>query len=437
GRPGTVPGGGATAGAAPAVPTGGGRVPAKGRGWDEDVVYIGVTTQKDVQAAADGVGAKGLDAGDQEAEALAVAAQVNRGGGILGRKVKIVFKDQKTVDTAGDPNTAGAAACTYFTQDHPVIALFNPVTLMDVPSFRACMAKARTPLFSASVAAVDKKVGEALAPYFYQSVSPSWDALAPVLVARLQAQQYFTGWNARAGAPGPDPVKVGVLISTSDVDARVGAVVARALRAAGEGAPVVFAAKGDFNSAVLQFSGNGVTHVIATNPDLFPFQLSAASQGYRPRYGIHSLNAPTTFLENNSPRGQNHGAVGVGWSPSLDVNDAHDVSVGPGEVQCKDLYTKAGQTFSGKRLAEAVAYAFCDGIRLIAFGATEAGGFSGPQIYSGMLSSAASFQPSFGFGNGLTTSTLFLPGAVRDLRWDDGCNCATYVGRAQTPLVRR
>ncbi len=386
---GTTRTGAGSAGSVPAAPaaTGSGTapaaaIPAKGRGWDEQFVYIGVTTQKDVQAAASGVGAKGLDAGDQEAEALAVAAEVNRKGGILGRKVKIVFRDQNTVDTAGDPNTAGAAACTYFTQDKPVVALLNPVTLMDVPSFRACLAKAKTPLFSASVAAVDKKVGEALAPYFYQSVAPSWDALAPVLVSRLQAQGWFTGWNPRTGTPGPAPVKVGVLISTTDVDTRVGAVVARALKAAGKGTPVVFAAKGDFNGAVLQFNGNGVTHVIAANADLFPFQLSAASQGYRPRYGIHSLNAPTTFLEQNSPDGQNDGALGVGWSPSLDVNDAHDAATGPGEAECKALYGKAGQTFTGKRLAEAVAFAFCDGIRLIALGAQSGGGFSGEQIYS-------------------------------------------------------
>ncbi|MGZ6793991.1 MAG: hypothetical protein ACXVFV_13645, partial [Mycobacteriales bacterium] len=164
GAAGAQGGGGATAG--PGVPTQGlgaqaatGGIPPTGRGWDRTHVYIGVTTQKDAQAAFANAGASGIDPGDQEGDANAVVAELNRRGGLFGRRIQVVFKDESTVSTAQDPNTAGSAACTYFTQDHPVVALLNPVTLMDVPSFRACMAKAHVPLLSASVAAVDDQVG--------------------------------------------------------------------------------------------------------------------------------------------------------------------------------------------------------------------------------------------------------------------------------------
>lgn len=412
-------------------------LPATGKGWDKNTIYVGVTTQKDVQTVADGLGAKGLDGGDQEAEALAVINDINRKGGVFGRQVKVIFKDQSTVATAGDPNTAGNEACTYFTQDNPVIAVLNPVTLMDVPSFRACLAKAKVPLFSASVAAVDKQVGVSLQPHFYQLVAPPWDALAPVLLTRLKAQGWFNGWNPLTGQAGPNPVKVGVLTTNDDVGKRVGKTVAATLKAAGHGDAVVYESggTGDFSGAVLQYSGNQVTHLIAVNADLYAFQISANSQGYKPRYGITSVNAPVTFLQTNSPKGQNNGALGVGWAPSLDVDDARDPGdFGPGETECRRMMTAAGQSFKGKRLAEAVAFAFCDGLRLIAFAAAAGGGLSADAIYAGVQKIAPTFQSGFSFASGLGVGRLFVPGGVRDLAWDNKCDCPRYAGTTTTPL---
>jgi ABC-type branched-subunit amino acid transport system substrate-binding protein len=410
-------------------------IPEKGRGWDKNYVYIGVNTQKDVAAVAQGINAKGLDAGDQEGQANAMVAEMNRRGGVFGRKVKVVFKDNGTVSTAGDPNSAGAAACTYFTQDHPVIALLNPVTLMDVPSFRACFAKAKVPVFSASVAAVDKKVGASLAPYFYQSVAPTWDALAPTLVARLRAQGWFGGWNTATGSPAATKAKVGVLAPSDDIGKRVGAVVIKALRASGaEAVDYYYADATNQGSAVLNFAGNGVTHVIAVNSDLVQFQTSASSQNYRPRYGITTLNAPVTFLEANSPQGQNNGAMGVGWAPSFDVNDSNDRYATPAEAECKAVMAKGGQSFSGKRLAEAVAFAFCDGIRLIVQAAAAGNGLTGPAIYQGVQKVNRGFRTAFSFSNGLGGDRLFIPGSARDIQWNAQCKCVRYTSATVSPF---
>jgi ABC-type branched-subunit amino acid transport system substrate-binding protein len=454
GTPGATPGGAAPAGA-PAGPgaatpgdgaggsgnggpaSGGGQtpgpgeLPAEGPGWDEKRVYIGVTTQKDVQTVADGLGLGGFDVGDQEVIARAVAEEINRQGGIFGREISLVFRDQRTVETQQDPNTAGSAACTYFTQDRPVVALLNPVTLMDVPAFRSCMAKAKVPLFSASVASVDDQVAAALSPYFYQSVAPSWNALAPVLVRQLKAGGWFAGWNVRTGTPSSAfPVKVGILADGSEAGGRVAALVQAALSAVGSNDSIVFQA-GDpsqMSPAVLQFSGRGVTHVISVTADLLPFQIAAASQNYRPRYGISSYNAPQTFLETSSPQGQNNGALGVGWSPSLDVSDANDPGdTGPGERDCKKVLAAAGQTFKGKRLGEAVALAFCDGIKLIAGGAVAGGGLSGQRIHEGVMAIAPKFSAGFSFANALSPGRLFVPGGVRGLAWVTSCSCFRYT----------
>ena len=437
-----VPGSAGAPGAAGAA--GGARAAAgvapTGRGWDRTTVYVGVLTQKDVQAVASNVGAKGLDAGDQEGQAQAVVDDLNRRGGLFGRRIKIVFKDQGTVATAGDPNTQANAACTYFTQDHPVIAVLNPVTLLDVDSFRACLAKSKVPLFSASVAAIDDKVGQQLAPYFYASVAPSWTALAPVLVQQLKAQGWMGGWNAQTGQPAPGSAKVGILTPDTATGQRVASDVSRALASAGAPGSVVYAydpnnTSGSVQSSVLQFSGKGVTHVIVTDSNLLPFQTAASNQGYKPRYGITSYNAPQTFLESNSPAGQNNGAVGAGWSPSLDVSDANDPGdTGAGETECKRTLAKGGQSFSGKRLAEAVAFAFCDGLRLIAQGAIAGGGLTGPQVYQGVLRIAPSFSSAFSFANGLTAQRLTVPGGVRPLAYVTACRCFRYASRTTTRL---
>ncbi|HUR50563.1 MAG TPA: ABC transporter substrate-binding protein, partial [Mycobacteriales bacterium] len=423
-----------TTGAAPGIAE-------KGRGWDARTVSIGVVTQKDAQRAFETVGVKGLNTGDQEAAAKAVAAELNRHGGLLGRRVTLVFRDQGTVATAQNPTSAGEQACTFFTQDHPVIAVLNPVTLLDVPSFRSCMAKARVPLLSLSVQGIDAKALTDLAPYYYSGVAPAWDALAPVLVQQLQGMGYFTGWNPRTGTAGPNPVRTGLLIPDDVVGHRIVAILTSRLAQAGQKDPVTFFystadVANAMPPAVLQFSGNGVTHVLTVNADLLPFQLSASSQGYRPRYGVTSYGAPQAELESNSPRGQNNGAMGVGWSPSLDVSDGNDPGVtGRGERDCLALQKRAGQSFGGKRLAEAVAFAFCDGMQLVGRAAQLGGGFTAPQLYQGVLRAASTFSPAISFASALGPNRLFVPGGVRRLAFGQDCSCFRYQSRTTYRLA--
>jgi hypothetical protein len=405
-----------------------------GRAWDRQFVYLGVVTQQDVNAVAGTFKVNGFDGGDQAAAARAVAEELNRRGGLFGRTIKIVIHDVGSESTAQDPNTAGAQTCAYFSQDRPVIAVLNPVTLMDVPSFRACMAKVRVPLFSNSVAAVDQQVGAALHPYFYDLDAPTWDVLAPVMVSRLRARGYFGGWNTTAGAAGAAPVRVGVLVADDPVGRRVAALVLRALSVGGHpGAEALYGT--DPASAVLKFASDGITHVIAVDTGLFPFQAAAASQNYHPRYGFNSGNLPWAFMQSNQSPGQNTGAMGVGWSPSLDVDDAHDPGpTSTAEPECLRMFSKAGLSFAGKRIAEAVAFGFCDGIRLLAQGAVAGRGLSGTQLYQGIQQIAPTFGNAFALGNGLGPQRLFTPGAVRDMKWDTGCSCMRYTSSINSTL---
>ena len=435
-----TPGAGGSGTTTGALPVPAGSIPTTGPGWDAKHVYIGVDTQKDVNTAAQSVGAKGLDAGDQEAEVNAVVGYLNARGGLFGRQIVPVFRDHSTVATKQNPDATGAATCSYFATDKKVIALFNPVTLLDVDSFRSCMAQHRIPLFSASVAPVTQQIAHKYAPYFFQSVAPTWDALAPVFVASLKAQGYFSSaWNTSSASAVPGKPTIGLIADNTAGDQQSAAVLRNALAAAGYPVKQTFTYDSNNNSslssAVLQFRSAGIDHVMSPDSGLVAFQLQATSQGYRPRYGISSINAPVTFLQANGGPSQNAGDVGVGWAPTLDVDDANDPGViNSTQATCDSIMAKAHQSLSGKRLGRAVAYAFCDGLFLIAKGAQAGGGFLGTQIYNGMLKVAPSFPSAFSFAPGLQPDRLFIPGGVRPLAYVSSCQCFRYASKTTTRL---
>lgn len=407
-------------------------IPPTGRGWDRTRVWIGITTEKDVNTAASSLGIQSLDAGDQEGQARAAIAAINKAGGLFGRTVVPAFRDHSTSSLSADADTEGAATCTHFTQDRPVIAVLNPVSLLDRPSFRSCFAKHRLPLLSISVQAIDDRVLRDLGGYVYASVVPTYDRLAPVLAARLQAQRYFTGWNTTTGEPSSSaPVKVGLVVYDDEVGARVEQIMTKALAAVGHRPDATFRylRSNDLSSAVLRFRQAGVTHVLGTDAKTLYFLIQADSQGYLPRYGVSSYLAPQAFLESTAPDRQLRGAIGVGFAPSLDVSEAQDPGdTNPGERTCRAVMAAGGQSFSGKRFAEAVGFAFCDGIGLMARAAVAGGGFDGGQLSRGVAAVGPGFPTAFTFASALTGTVRAMPGAARDLRYDTACLCFRYAG---------
>ena len=429
GAPGTT--GGPAGSGGPAAPgRGAASIPPKGFGYDEKNVYFGIVTQNDAQQAFASFGADNVDPGDTMGQAMAMADHINSNGGILGRKLVIRARDVATVATATNPIQIGNEVCTYFTQDQPVVAVMSIVTLMDYPEFRRCLASKRVPLFSATVKVADDTSARELAPYFTQTAAVSWTRLAPVLVSRLKAQGWFGGWNVRTGTAGTAPTKVGIVVDSTAAGVRTGKLLKEEVARAGYPGALVFqyANASDGQSAsVNNFNQNGVTHVIVTDVELLAFQSAAQSQQYRPRYGVNSYNAPYTQLETSplAPPGAQNGSMGVGWAPALDVAEGRDPGASPGRAACLKIMAAGQQALSGKRLAQMVAFSFCDVMQLLQQGAA-AGGLSGTALRSGMDAVAPRFPTAVGFGTALGSSKHFVPGRVRDLAWDQACSCFRY-----------
>lgn len=425
-------GGGAVVGGNAGTAQTGGGLPTSGPGWDSKHIYLGVLTQKDFQAAAASVGYSGIDPGDTQAQAQAVIDDINQHGGVFGRSLALRTFDVPTIASAQNPETYAQQACTHFTEDSPVVAVVNILYTMDTGNFRYCFAKHHVPLINAGDGGVSR-ADRALAPYFYSLGTPSWEALAPVLVSRLKAQNYFQGWNARTSTPAAGPAVVGVLVADTIRGHEDATVLESSLKAAGISKVFTYAYPppgSDIDGAVLHFAQNGVTHVISDDIELVTFQIHAQNQGYAPRYGINTYNAPGLNLTQLGPKQQQIGEVGVGFAPAFDVVAANEPKVmGGGVAPCRAMMAR-GHVRNSDRLADAFALLVCDAVRLAHDGMVQGRALTGAAISSGVMAAGPSFQPAFAFRSSLGPKRQFMPAEVRDLAYVQSCTCFRYQGTA-------
>ena len=414
---------GAGSGPAPALA-------ATGRGWDAKNVYIGVITTKDQQSAMSSAGAKGLNPGDNVAQANAVANYYNKSGGLFGRKVVIVIDDHHTASVLSNPDAESQTACSKFTQDRSVIAVVNPTGPLDTSNLRSCLARAGVPLFTASGNPTTDNTLAQQNGLFFPTMFPTWNKFAPAFVGRLTALKYFTPWKT-SSLPGskPGPVKVGIWTSDSSEAQAASKILVDALSRAGHPAQVFsyhnYAT--DAAPVELKMSQAHITHVIGMDAFLFTFAAAANSQQYFPRYGVHSDNGLVAGMQTNAPAKENVGAVGVGFVPSLDTNDFATTKT-PGGQLCGQIMAANKQTFAGQGLAESYAYGICDALRLVADGAKAGGGFATASLVNGIGKIGAGFKPAETFSSALRAGYPALPGAGRDVAWQTSCSCYRYAG---------
>jgi Periplasmic binding protein len=410
-------------------------IPAKGPGWDAKNVYIGVTTVNDIATVATALGLKSANPGNQVKDGEAMVAELNREGGLFGRKIVLAPDNLSTASLLVNPDQDASQACTHFTQDRPVIAVWNTLTPLDTPTFRSCFAQAKIPLLSGSIAPTDTAALNELHGYAISVISPSFTDLAPTLVARLKAEHFFTGWNTVTGAPGKSPVKIGIITKNTPTGTRAAALLSGALARAGYAPTAQFnytvGASGttsNLSTAVLQFRSRGITHVFSTDNGYSMFLEQANSQRYYPRSAISSFDTPE-LLQYNAPKKELVGALGIGSDPSLDVDFAQDPGyITPAEKTCLVEQQKL-QSYAGLRFAEAIGLEYCDAFRLIRAAALAAGGLSGPDLVRGLQLAGPTYVPAISFESGLHTNDFALPGAGRDLAFGGKCQCFAYTSK--------
>ena len=395
------------------------------RGLTATQITIGVVTTQDAATLGKSLGAESLVGGDHVAEIDALVKHINGQGGIAGRKLAVVYQDVKTSDATSDPANSAQAACEGLTQDKQVYAVVSIVAQLNNDVMYQCMAKAATPFFGVDLVPHHAKQFATYAPHVYGAHTLVLERLVPTLVSRLQAQSWFSGWDTANGAPGPAPAKVGVLYY--DNDPGYLALAKQAMAKAGHPVADAFGYHSDLSvigsemqSAVLQFRSSGVTHLLIEESDGVLFFLPAAeNQGYRPRYGMTSLNAAKALADTGAlPVRQFAGMRGVGWTPALDVGNAKR-EVSAASASCRKVMEEAGRDTT-----DATAFFYmaveCDAFLLLKAGLERQQSFTPTGLRQGLERLATSFVSAAATGIGWHPGSYDGVSALTDFGYDNG-----------------
>ena len=419
---------------------------ASGPGVTATTIRIGFIHDPNAGAVNKAAGVGAISSGDPMANDKAILDDINKHGGVAGRKLVPVFA-QFDSTSAQSLETQWSAVCQTFTKDNPVLFTVEAGT----EAFRDCMGKAGAGIISASLPTVGAS-GFRTHPYFVDMGYPNVDRLAAYLPTSLMQQKYFTPWNSVSGQPAPaGAVKVGVITYNDGVFTHaVDKVLVPALTKLGF-APLVErvaevntasdygAQAASVKSAQLAFAANGITHVIPfeSNGGLSTFFMpTARAQGYYPRLGINSASAPEALLEAGAADGsQYNGAVGFGWIPSVDLAAGDNTDNGPysnaNRRYCMKIMRDHGIAFDSGN-AEGIALASCADIFLMVHALQ---GVTGPITTQVLFSRAEalgdSYQPAGAVGIAFRPGRQDPSNTAYHYTYVAACTCMRYSGPPQ------
>jgi len=416
-------------------PTAGGEI---ARGVTKDAVYIGYGADDGgVGVATKAMGLSGIgDPGDTAKQLAAVAADINRHGGLAGKKIILVPHVYRTVETINDPNTAAQAACADMNDDHRVFAMIMPGVYNDVA--KECFNKVRVPLILSGGAEspISFRDDYARFPNYVFAGGMLGERFFDTAIHRLVARSFFQRWDTKTGAPGgAAPVKIGMLVPDTRSGTKELAASNAALRQAGLKVDVVVRIPDSIqggssaaSSAALRFRVEGVTHVL--RPSL-PFMSTAQQQGYYPRYWHYFA---LQVIATSAPPEQLRGTMAEGLAPGLDVDDAHDPGTTAGGARCLRVMREAGHRPSSRTALWAM-QTICDSLYTIKAAIDR----SNEVTFGGFMRGLAAVGPQ---DMAVNWVNRWAPGerasarALRDMSFDAACKCFYYTDKINRVATR-
>ena len=408
-----------------------GGVALTGRGVTATTITIGAAIATGTEEVGDALGVSGAGTVAEQDAWNAVIADVNKSGGVLGRKLKLFVHDVDLATFVANPEQTYAEVCADFRDDHHVFAAMISISARPL---RTCLANMGTPLvvYDANVGSIVPAAAftEHGGNYLYVPNGITTERLAELFVKSLMARSFTQKWDTTKGGPGIAPVKLGLIHADTPDENIKYAAYAKELAKFGLRFSDTVTYSGDVStalastqSAVLKFSSEGITHVFGASAF---FLRDAESQHYRPRYAyIPALGA---FGAANSPAEQMKGAMTVGWAPTIDVDAEQDPGDTPGAPHCRAVMRAAGLT-PGNRQDLDLMYGVCDAV--YAFRAALTAGKT-PSVHGlrrGYEALGTRFATALSFANFLAPNHHYGVDAVRDVAWDTACSCLKYTSR--------
>ena len=401
---------------------------ARAPGVTRTHIYVGAPVLESGAEAHRALGNEGITTGDQRRQYDILFADLNKRGGIAGRRAVPIYHkiDALSRQTA---EQQAQATCATFTQDNKVFAALGGLN----DTFLECMTKAGT-VQVLSELTNSSKARFARFPRYVEVSSPTLDRQAAVWPAQLKAGRYFT-----KGA------KVGVItFDTPHFVRALDRVLAPELRRVGFPMSERYLVRpassfsdngnvaASIQNAVLQFNSRGVTHVLIFDERAFItvfFMRGAEQQRYNPRYGFNTQNGIGYLLETDQiPESQLTGAVGVGWSPVIGIATPQDpVSKRSAQrKRCIGLMNAGGINYEDRN-AEAIALQQCDMVWFLETAIELGGPISAANFMTNVSRLGSRYLSTVNFANRFVPGVRDGTAALRRLAYFDNCSCVNYT----------
>jgi hypothetical protein len=427
--------------------TSGGNPLVTGPGVTEKTISIGLQYSVNSKAAAGALGASGagVGGGNDKRQWEIALADINARGGVLGRKLVPVWHENDSTDQRMLVQQE-SEACADWTQDHKVLAVIAPEA---DPSntLISCLHRAGAAQLWEDLTRADAQTF-AQFPYYLEGGTLRMDRVAAAWPGALQRLGYFTGWSTGTGAPGPQPVKVGIVSFDDPVTVRaVERQLKPALAAVGHpavdwvqvGYPTSAADNGraisQIQGATLRFASDRITHVLPFDSQGAGiggfFAEGANSQRYYPRYGLNSgVGAQTLHDTGLWPDEQLRGAVGFGWVPLVDLPIGSNPPTGPysnaARRACVKLMSSQGEDVSSAIVQRQV-IAKCDELRFLKEALELGGAPNRDALVVGAQRLGTRFESGMTFRTRYDARHHDGASAARDFAWDGDCGCFRYT----------
>jgi hypothetical protein len=413
-----------------------------GPGLTQTTISLGALYLKNQAAANAAVGAGGAGGGDARQPYRVVIDDINRHGGIAGRKVVPVFASiDATSSTPVDQQEQ--ADCATWTQDHKVFAILSGGR--DI--YEQCAAKAgAAEIWSSVVGGASVPETFRQYPHYVELIGMNLVRMGSVTVDGLAKQGYF-GKGAKIGMLTWDepPYREGLAKGYVPALRRHGLALATA--------PVYLtppqtvqdlgATSAQVNNAVLKFSSLGIDHVMMLDGSAglcgvgcmgTLFMRRAQSQQYYPQYGLNDSNGPVAGQQAGFyPNDELRRSMSVGWT-DLDKSYDQGWHVNAVRERCYALMRKHGVDLSNVN-AELVALEACDELWFFRTVTDRLGNtpLTVDNLIAAINTLGSSFASTGAYGTYLSPAQHDGAAAVRNLRFVDSCTCYRYTSPPYRP----
>jgi ABC-type branched-subunit amino acid transport system substrate-binding protein len=398
------------------------------RGVTASELHVGVryVDRTSLQAYNAATAREAGEAPDIQAQAQAVIDDLNRSGGIAGRKVVAHFRAE-TADSLAKPAEADSAACAFFAEQERVFAV---VAVLPAPNivFGDCMAKHSVLFLESPNASVDAKILDAWKGSAYLPGTPEATRMAAFWYSGLAR----TGWYAKGAAAGvfyfDDPYGINrrtveqtlvPLLRSEGID----------VRAVERQASVTDAQEVVQHEQKMQEAGVDHVMILDVSSLLSTLFMNVADKKlYFPEYGLTSFSMGG-YLGSAVPPTQFEHVTLVSWLTAFDVAPAQLPPPSPQEAECARIVKAGGGGELSSAMSRGAAYVLCDVLWLLrrgADGATtlDASGFQAAVDTIGPWRGTGTYQARLG------RDRYDGPSAIRVVEYKPSCRCLDYI----TPL---